>query len=206
MGDARLWAYYPNYYRYVSVEDWAQSGTGLTTSQGFTGIVDPTTGAFSLERYLSCDEDRFSGTVAADGLSLTGFEGFASTPFCNRPGAGLAITGSRCPSGTIEPGEGCDDGNAADGDGCDDACNVERCWTCTGTPSVCTQAAVCPTCPNAVIDAGEGCDDGNVLDGDGCDHSCAIEACWQCNDASPTYCQPGECRVCGNGAQDPYTV
>ncbi|HSP97160.1 MAG TPA: DUF4215 domain-containing protein [Candidatus Dormibacteraeota bacterium] len=87
----------------------------------------------------------------------------------------------RDPSGTIEAGEECDDGNIIDGDGCDHTCAVERCWSCSGAPSVCAPVSTpCdPNCQNGVLDPGEECDDGNAIDGDGCDHACAVETCWQ---------------------------
>ncbi len=48
-----------------------------------------------------------------------------------------------CGDGTIDLGEVCDDGNANNGDGCGTvagtSCAVESGFTCTGTPSVCTQ-------------------------------------------------------------------
>jgi cysteine-rich repeat protein len=75
------------------------------------------------------------------------------TPTTCIVGISLAITGSRCPSGTIEPGEGCDAGNTNDGDGCDNTCAVEPCWSCSGTPSVC-----------APLPAGTSCGDADGID------------------------------------------
>ncbi len=64
---------------------------------------------------------------------------------------------SVCGDSVISGGEECDDGNNAAGDGCDDNCLVEVCWTCAGTPSVCT-----------ALDA-VACDDGDVCTtGDTC--------------------------------------
>lgn len=44
-----------------------------------------------------------------------------------------------CGNGLVEPGEECDDDNTEAGDGCSPTCRVEEGWTCTGSPSVCTE-------------------------------------------------------------------
>ena len=75
------------------------------------------------------------------------------------------ITSSRCGNNVVDAGEACDNGAKCvggptpgalcdasglntcgagtcvrlGGDGCNPACRVERGWTCTGSPSVCTQ-------------------------------------------------------------------
>jgi cysteine-rich repeat protein len=59
-----------------------------------------------------------------------------------------------CGDGMLAPSESCDDGNLSDGDGCSSACTQEACWTCAGTPSICTTADDAP------------CDDGNPCTGD----------------------------------------
>jgi cysteine-rich repeat protein len=143
---------------YVVVEDWTQTGMAVTTSSGYSGTISPMTGAFSMTRppsMIPCGTDMRSGTVSADGLSLTGTELIHPlfTPTTCIVGISLAITGSRCPSGTIEPGEGCDDGNTNNGDGCDNTCAVEPCWSCSGTPSVC-----------APLPAGTSCGDADGID------------------------------------------
>lgn len=56
---------------------------------------------------------------------------------------------------------GCDDGNSIDGDGCDAHCQIEPCFTCTGTPSVCTPSADAAPCDDhASCTAGETCQAG----------------------------------------------
>ena len=61
-----------------------------------------------------------------------------------------AISGQLCSTG-LESGAGaercqCVDGNSVSGDGCDARCQVEPCFTCTGSPSVCTVAPDGATC------------------------------------------------------------
>ena len=56
--------------------------------------------------------------------------GLAARPF--------VAMASACGNGIIEPEEQCDDGNTLGADGCSAACTVERNYTCTGQPSVCT--------------------------------------------------------------------
>jgi len=55
--------------------------------------------------------------------------------------SGMADLASQlaCGDGVIDPGEDCDDGNLTNGDGCSEDCAAEPCFTCTGTPSACTQ-------------------------------------------------------------------
>jgi cysteine-rich repeat protein len=55
-------------------------------------------------------------------------------PFC----------GATCGNGTVEAGEACDDGNLTNGDGCTAACTVQTGYSCTGTPSVCTEIGLFP--------------------------------------------------------------
>ena len=47
--------------------------------------------------------------------------------------------GATCGNGIVEAGEACDDGNLTNGDGCTAACTVQTGYSCTGTPSVCTE-------------------------------------------------------------------
>lgn len=53
-------------------------------------------------------------------------------PYCN-----MDCQGS-CGDGVMRSTETCDDGNSTAGDGCSDYCVLDRGYTCTGEPSVCT--------------------------------------------------------------------
>ncbi len=44
-----------------------------------------------------------------------------------------------CGNGIVELPEQCDDHNTADGDGCSATCTIESGWTCSGSPSGCSQ-------------------------------------------------------------------
>jgi cysteine-rich repeat protein len=48
-----------------------------------------------------------------------------------------------CGDGVVDPGEECDDGGNADGDGCQGSCEVQECFTCTGSPSSCEPITQC---------------------------------------------------------------
>ncbi len=50
-----------------------------------------------------------------------------------------ALLQAVCGNGTTEAGEQCDDNNTNSGDGCSNVCAVESGYTCTQTPSVCTE-------------------------------------------------------------------
>jgi cysteine-rich repeat protein/YVTN family beta-propeller protein len=45
-----------------------------------------------------------------------------------------------CGNGSVGEFETCDDGNTANGDGCTSSCLIEPTFSCSGTPSLCTQA------------------------------------------------------------------
>lgn len=76
----------------------------------------------------------------------------------------------KCGDGILDLNEECDDSNLAIDDGCSATCRVERGWTCTGIPSVCTSF-----CGNRLVRPGvEECDDGNMFDDDGCSSICTL--------------------------------
>jgi cysteine-rich repeat protein len=43
-----------------------------------------------------------------------------------------------CGDGIVDPNETCDDGDSDAGDGCGATCRIERCYTCSGEPSLCS--------------------------------------------------------------------
>ncbi len=105
----------------------------------------------------------------------------------------VAIAGSTCGDGALDPGEECDDGNDADLDGCNANCTV-------------------PGCRNEVLDAGESCEHDDPGSGLGCASDCEPVVCgdaerdpWteQCDDgnADDTDECTSSCRrpVCGDG-------
>lgn len=127
--------------------------------------------------------DTLSGTVAPDGhtfaATLTSHFGTPSTcPFNSE----LAVVGTRCGVGTVDPGEQCDDGNMQSGDGCDAQCQVEPCFLCSGEPSACMTApagAACDEgdpCTTSACDGGGMCVAGGPVD---CDdgRGCTLDSC-----------------------------
>ncbi len=89
---------------------------------------------------------------------------------------------SACGNGTIDSGEQCDDdqGTPTDGDGCSADCQVEACYSCSGTPSTCSANSdpcddgnACTTgdvCSGGICTgsggSGSPCDDGNACTSD----------------------------------------
>lgn len=69
-----------------------------------------------------------SGETCDDGNALNG-DGCSNT--CKLE---IAV----CGNGIVESGEACDDGNMSNGDGCNNTCTVQSGWSCTGSPSVCS--------------------------------------------------------------------
>ena len=106
--------------------------------------------------------------------------------------------GPACGDGALDTGEGCDDGNSASGDGCSTACEIEKGYTCSGTPSACVT-----TCGDGIPAGAETCDDTNVAAGDGCSATCEIEDGYAC-DGTPSVCATvcGDSIVAGDEACD----
>jgi len=83
-----------------------------------------------------------------------------------------------CGNGVVANVEACDDGDITGGDGCDDVCEVEDCYTCTGSPSACSPKANGAAC----LDEGDPCTPDQCngagacvhvdTDGDGVGQSC----------------------------------
>lgn len=145
---------------------WVQNGSVLT-ADGYPGTIDPNTGAFYFSypsQFPFCVGGSFGGTVAPDGLTLTGYvtPGGTTPTLCFSGGPQFAVVGARqtgsCGDDSVGPTEECDDGNATPGDGCDASCHVETCWTCTGEPSVCAPSAAGSSCDDGIFCTAEACD------------------------------------------------
>lgn len=72
--------------------------------------------------------------------------------------------------GVIVGFEICDDLNSANNDGCSSSGQIEKGYTCSGIPSVCSHF-----CGNGLIHPSETCDDKNSILNDGCSEFCQIE-------------------------------
>jgi cysteine-rich repeat protein len=148
------------------------------------GSINTASGYFALDDVSgnSCGSNRLTGTVAADGLTLTGtFVAPERISFSSCVNFQASVTGTRCGGATLDPNEECDDGNDANGDGCSAQCEIEQCFTCSGTPSTCTPQ------PNST-----GCDDGNpCTTGDACQAGVCT--------ATPVACDP--CLSCDGTGQ-----
>lgn len=186
----------------------AQRNTSLTAGT-LAGSVAPATGSFELSQtfYTVCSvdfglTDSLQGQVGIDGTSLTGT--FVTYQFTGMRCYELIadVTGSRCPGGTLDPGEECDDGNTVNGDGCDDTCQLEACYTCTGTPSVCSAEPDGTTCDKACT-TGPTCQDGACVgsaepDGTSCsdDDACTLNDTCVAGLCTGTALSCGACQVC----------
>ena len=132
------------------IEDWQQTGSSLTTP-GFSGTIDSAaTGAFSLTgQSPTCPvaNDTIIGTVAPDGLTLTGTLTFHGTfDCCFSMACGSAVFGSRCGNGVLGTGEQCDDGVATGtpGDCCTAACQFQPGGTaCSSSTNLCAPGGAC---------------------------------------------------------------
>ncbi|UJR84714.1 nidogen-like domain-containing protein [Sandaracinus amylolyticus] len=140
----------------------------------------------------------------------------ASAAACTTRPEGNDPMDDPCGDGTVTFPELCDDGGDADGDGCSALCFVESGFTCTGSPSVCTEIGEEPVCGNRAIEAGEECDDGTesvecdldctrAVCGDGELNRRAGEECDDENDVDGDGCSAVcsiEPRTCGDGTCD----
>lgn len=101
--------------------------------------------------------DGVQGQVSDEGTMLTlAFFEFAGLPPNIFPITNVYVQGERC---------GCMDGNTIDGDGCDADCQVESCWSCTGTPSVCTPLEDGAACDTSICVTGGTCESGACTNG-----------------------------------------
>jgi len=66
----------------------------------------------------------------------------------------------------------CDDGNNLSGDGCSGLCQIEPCFSCTGTPSVCT-----PSPDGAACDDRSACTVGETCSAGVCGGGSAVPSC-----------------------------
>lgn len=110
-----------------------------------------------------------SGTIDAGGR----FTAFLFAPPCELAVGGRVVgeirlvgsTAALCGSITESTISGirceCSDGNTATGDGCDARCQIEPCFTCSGTPSVCVPSGDGASCDDRdVCTSGETCSAG----------------------------------------------
>ncbi len=137
--------------------DLAQTGSTLTFTYG--GIAFTTT-VEADGRYSGggaggpCPGVPITGRISPSGNLLDGRIVSAVPPSCSGYPAVVGLSATRCE---------CDDGNTVDGDGCSADCRVEPCFTCTGTPSVCT-----PSQEGAACDDGNDCTTGTTCSGGVC--------------------------------------
>ena len=113
-------------------------------------------------------------------------------------GAGDAAATS-CGDKLVADSEECDDGNLLDGDGCSSGCTIEKGWSCSGEPSVCSNL-----CGTGTKDPGEECD-GSDVGGQTCASidqgfdSGILKCSASCRFDTTGCTSPG----CGNGTKDP---
>src|SRR5262249_4385978 len=131
------------------IEGWQQTGSSLGTP-GFSGTIDSATGAFSLtgdSPTCPVASDTITGTVAPDGLTLTGTLTFHGTfDCCFSMACGSSVFGSRCGNGVLGPGEQCDAGlpTGTTGDCCTAACQFQPGGTaCADSTKLCARGGVC---------------------------------------------------------------
>ncbi len=136
-----------------------------------------------------------NATTTWNGLSNGAeYEWYATADDGNALATGPAwsfTTGSAasCGNAQLDAGETCDDGDTTGGDGCSASCQIESCWTCAGSPSLCS--------PNN----GASCDDGQFCNGaDVCSAGSCVSAGNPC--AGGSECADF-CDEAGNLCADP---
>lgn len=73
---------------------------------------------------------------------------------------------------------GCLDGNTVSGDGCDAECQVEPCWSCTGTRSECVLSADGEPCEAGACFAGSMCEAGTCVPGERINPCVDMDGAW----------------------------
>jgi cysteine-rich repeat protein len=181
----------------ASFEVWtfAQVGTALTqTPPGYgqpgprTGVIDSTTGAFTVSDLLAChpalgpESCTVSGTVAPDGLTFTGTLSCAAPTPTECGGGEFPLMGwlspPTCGNGVLDPGEQCDDGTNLPGGCCDPGCRFFASGTPCASGNVCIAADTC--------DGAGPCVPGPPL---------ACDQCSRC-DATAAGCVPAPATTC----------
>ncbi|MDX2167942.1 MAG: hypothetical protein SF182_12785 [Deltaproteobacteria bacterium] len=125
----------------VDVSDVGGTVTFTLFGATFTGSLESLTGTG-----LACPAN-IRGVASADQRHLRATVGLAFPPMCSFPGFSV-LNADRCT---------CLDGNSVDGDGCSARCQIEPCYTCTGTPSVCV-----PSGDGAPCDDEQACTSGET--------------------------------------------
>ncbi|MBK7950892.1 MAG: hypothetical protein IPK00_19570 [Deltaproteobacteria bacterium] len=119
--------------------DYDMGGAGFVQIGSQTGVASGTNASMTWNGLASGAAYEWYATVD-DGTALT-------------TGPIWRFTTGACGDGLLGAGEACDDGDATGGDGCSASCQIETCWACAGSPSVCA--------PND----GASCDDGQFCTG-----------------------------------------
>jgi cysteine-rich repeat protein len=107
---------------------------------GCSGLID--LDGLAINRLVAaagCDDGKPCTTDRCENLVECRHE-FAAQ--CMAPILSLLLDDD-CGNGVTDPGESCDDGNTTPGDGCNATCQLEACFSCTGTPSMCTPITTC---------------------------------------------------------------
>ncbi|MFT3918830.1 DUF4215 domain-containing protein [Cloacibacterium sp.] len=102
--------------------------SGETCDDGNTVNGDGCSNTCKIETAVCGNGIAESGETCDDGNTVNG-DGCSNT---------CKIETAVCGNGIVESGEACDDGNALNGDGCNNTCTVQSGWSCTGSPSVCS--------------------------------------------------------------------
>lgn len=190
-----------------TMADISQRGSDVRIG-GYIGHIDPATGALNVRTanpYYFCGPfDFLTGSVAPDGLTFS-LSGSVTEPQPFAPDHcdffAQTLLGDHCGNGMFEGAEACDDGNLTDGDGCSVICQVEDCYTCGGTPSVCTPVG------GGSCDDGESCTVSDVCAGDGscsgtpdpgaaCDDGNPCTSGDTCTGAGTCDGPPTDCGIC----------
>lgn len=138
-----------------------------------------------------------TGTIDAQGAFSVGLN---LGPNCRTVTGGQVIGGTRmvgttvmaCSEVTIRPFGAirceCSDGNFVDGDGCDARCQIEPCFTCAGSPSICTPSADGSACDDrSVCTAGETCTAGVCGSGNPVSPCVDLSGAWAEHVSVPEY-------------------
>ena len=139
-----------------TIVTFVQAGTSITTGWG--------PGQIAADGTFVIDAGDFGATVSGKVLpGATRLVARAPGPNPQYDVFGTVLRGSRCE---------CFDGNATNGDGCDVRCQVEPCFTCRGTPSVCT-----PLRDGAACDDRNACTTGETCSAGACGGGTPVAGC-----------------------------
>jgi cysteine-rich repeat protein/YVTN family beta-propeller protein len=131
-------------------ERFGVSGTGVyVTHHNHSTIAIIDTDTDTIIRNVQVDSVPIAIAFSATNAYVANYGSDSVSVVSTQTNLALTQCTAVCGNNEVGDSEECDDGNTTGGDGCSSTCTVESSWSCTGDPSVCTQACAAGVAPGA---------------------------------------------------------